>query len=160
MRLGMCNPYLFFILSILYYYYIYIILLYILYIYIYLTISLGLERLDDVCTCTIASTWHVTFDIFLSRPEHLFSRPEPLKPLISHHLRPEPVITYAWCQSSLKTNICHPYDQRISCDTMLLWMVCCEMAISDGSGCCNCKNKHYFFIRKRGIRGEMPQFSK
>ena len=43
------------LLSILYYY-IYIMLLYILYIYIYLTISLGLERLDDVCTCTIAST--------------------------------------------------------------------------------------------------------
>ena len=126
-QLGMCNPSLFSILSILYYCYIYYIIIYIIYLYIFNYIFRSWE--DRWCmhmhncidlTCDI---WHFSLKTgasFLQTGATEALDQSSLMTKVSHHLRPKPVFTYAWDQSSLMTGICHPYDQRISCDTMLL----------------------------------------
>ena len=154
--------------------YIYYIIIYIIYLYIFNYIfrswevrwCMHMHNCIDL-TCDI---WHFSLQtgaFFLQTGATDAVDQSSLMTKVSHHLRPKPVFTYAWCQSSLMPGV-----------SLHLWPASAIRTIKESHAIqCyskwfvakrpfpkqrfrNCKNKHYFFTRKRGVGVEMPQFSK
>ena len=121
MRLCMCNPYLFSILSILYYYYIYYIIIYNIYLYIFNYIfrswevrwCMHMHNCIDL-TCDI---WHFSLQTgasFLQTGATEALDQSSLMTKVSHHLRPKPVFTYAWDQSSVRSKNLMRYNVTLN----------------------------------------------
>ena len=163
MRLGMCNPSLFSILSILYYIYI---LLYIIYLYIFNYIfrswevrwCMHMHNCIDL-TCDI---WHFSLQTgasFLQTGATEALDQSSLMTKVSHHLRPKPVFTYAWTSHHLRpASAIRTIKESHAIQCYSKWFVAKRPFPKQRFR--NCKNKHYFFIWKRGVGVEMPLFSK